>query len=144
MCTYGTISIQITKFEFHQNKLRAISLNLMLAKCSSVYMYMYLYVCMCPSSCSRPATGERAGTDEQHIYDTAGGSERQGVEEAIYEEFPEEKLAKLKGKKTAAAAVDSGYPPAAGSLYEAIYDYEGQAEGDLTFKTGDVIEVRCC
>ena len=39
--------------------------------------------------------------------------------------------------------MDSGRP-SAGSLYEAIYDYEGQAEGDLTFKAGDVIEVRLC
>ena len=89
----------------------------------------------------RPATGER-GTDEQHIYDTAGGSEQKEVEEVIYEEFPEEKLEKLKAKAAAAAAADGGHPPPVGSLYEAIYDYEGQADGDLTFKAGDVIEVR--
>ena len=99
------------------------------------------------SSC-RPATGER-GSDEQHIYDTAGGgSER--PEETIYEEFPEEKLEKLKAKAAAASGagaagggVDGSHTPV-GSLYEAIYDYEGQAEGDLTFKAGDVIEVRLC
>lgn len=93
------------------------------------------------SSC-RPATGE------QHIYDTAGnGGER--PEDTIYEEFPEEKLEKLKAKGAGAGAAgggvvaDGGRPPA-GSLYEAIYDYEGQAEGDLTFKAGDIIEVRLC
>ena len=104
------------------------------------------------SSC-RPATGER-GSDEQHIYDTAGGGGER-PEEIIYEEFPEEKLEKLKAKAAAASGagagaaggggggggvMDGGRPPA-GSLYEAIYDYEGQAEGDLTFKAGDVIEV---
>ena len=26
-------------------------------------------------------------------------------------------------------------------MYEAIYDYENEAEGDLNFKAGDVIEV---
>ena len=90
----------------------------------------------------RPATGGR-GTDEQHIYDTAGGSEQQGVEEAIYEEFPEEKLEKLKAKAAAVVTVagDGNHPPV-GFLYEAIYDYEGQADGDLTFKAGDIIEVR--
>lgn len=107
-------------------------------------LQVYLY-----SSC-RPATGER-GSDEQHIYDTAGSNEPQGAEDAIYEEFPEEKLEKLKAIKAAAtaagggaaaAAVDSGHPPVAGSLYEAIYDYEGLEGGDLTFKAGDVIEVR--
>ena len=100
------------------------------------------------SSC-RPATGER-GSDEQHIYDTAGGGGEQ-PEDTIYEEFPEEKLEKLKAKAAAASGagaagggvMDGGRPPA-GSLYEAIYDYEGQAEGDLTFKAGDVIEVRLC
>ena len=87
----------------------------------------------------RPATGEH-GTDEQHIYDTAGGGEQQKMDEVIYEEFPEEKLEKLKAKAAAAAATDGGHPPA-GLLYEAIYDYEGEADGDLTFKAGDVIEV---
>ena len=70
--------------------------------------------------------------NEQHIYDTAGGDGQQAVQEAIYEEFPEEKLK---------MAADDGRPPA-GSLYEAIYDYEGQADGDLTFKAGDIIEVK--
>ena len=100
------------------------------------------------SSC-RPATGER-GSDEQHIYDTAGGGGEQ-PEDTIYEEFPEEKLEKLKAKVAAASGagaagggVMDGGRPSAGSLYEAIYDYEGQAEGDLTFKAGDVIEVRLC
>ena len=90
------------------------------------------------SSC-RPATGER-GSDEQHIYDTAGGGGER-PEETIYEEFPEEKLEKLKAKAAAASGAGAA---GAGSLYEAIYDYEGQAEGDLTFKAGDVIEVRLC
>ena len=26
-------------------------------------------------------------------------------------------------------------------LYEAVYDYEGEAEGDLSFSAGDIIEV---
>ena len=30
---------------------------------------------------------------------------------------------------------------ASGQVYEAIYDYESEAEGDLTFRAGDVIEV---
>lgn len=36
-------------------------------------------------------------------------------------------------------------PPAKqGVLYEAIYDYAGEAEGDLSFQAGDVIEVSGC
>ena len=27
-------------------------------------------------------------------------------------------------------------------MYEAVYDYDGQAEGDLSFLTGNVIQVR--
>ena len=41
----------------------------------------------------------------------------------------------------------SGEPTVSGDgvqadvLYEAIYDYEGEAEGDLTFQIGDIIKV---
>ena len=52
------------------------------------------------------------------------------MQDPIYEEFPEEKIK--------VPADDSRHPI---TLYEAIYDYEGQAEGDLTFKAGNVIEV---
>ena len=95
---------------------------------------------VCHSSFAhRPATGERKAADEDHIYDDppepakVGGAGAQGQpsEDAIYEEFPEEKLKNTASKPSML-------------LYEAIYDYDGQAEGDLTFKAGDVIEVYLC
>ena len=78
-------------------------------------------------SVCRPATGERRSSEQQeHIYDDAGTTEQQ-TQDVIYEEFPEEKVKVSRPS---------------GLLYEAIYDYEGQADGDLSFKAGEVIEVR--
>ena len=57
--------------------------------------------------------------------------QEESADQAIYEEFPEDKI-KLPAESSRATNAQ---------LYEAIYDYEGQAEGDLSFKAGEVIEV---